>query len=475
MLCANLRSRAVPISGKLYEGVTASCRSPARAHSFPSDFVSQRCTFQAPEFWGRKGLLIFSFSPLLSRGRGSFTPLTMHTYKHWKATAVDALRQEPDRPRHKPFAPLSLSRHKTPEIRASAREREDSKRRSGRGYVSDGPLPSSQTPVPTYPTGAQSLATASKASHNAHTQPSQGYPAHVSQKASIQNTPLPQESLPTTQRYSEATPDPRATFHRTIAASDKVPPMPPDSTRHVEGHRKASRHRHRQHPTPALESAEPQPASTWPLPTSFFKKASPEVREREKERSRNRLTEESKANVNAKDKGRTERTQEHASRDQRERDPRYEEERRHYKEERPREKERQREEEQHHDERHQEQKAREDYVHKSTRDQERRRETRDGHVPVTSVGKDPRLIRVAVKDSDESDNSLMKPSGLIRPRRRHPKDQTTTVSINDVPKTYLTWGSLGRCSYCSASANTCCYTRTGSNGSTREQPCVKPS
>lgn len=185
--------------------------------------------------------------------------------------------------------------------------------------------------------------------------------------------------------------------------------------------------------------------------------------------------EESKANVNAKDKGRTERTQEHVSRDQRERDPRYEEERRHDKEERPREKERRREEEQRHDERHQEQKVREDYVHRSTRDQEKRRETRDGHIPVTSVGKDPRLIRVAVKDSDESDNSLMKPSGSIRPRRRHPKDQTMTVSIYDVPKTYLTWGSLGRCSYRSASANTYCYSRIGSNGSTREQPCVKPS
>lgn len=459
----------MPISGKLYEGVTASCQSPARAHSFPSDFVSRRCTFQAPEFWGRKGLLIFSFSPLFSRGGDPSTLFTMHTYKHWKATAVDALRQEPDRLRHKPFAPLS--RHKTPEIRSSAREREDSKRRSSRGYVSEGPLPSSQTPAPTYLTGAQSWATAGKASHNAPTQPPQGYPAHVSQKASIQNTPLPQESLPTAQRYSEATPDLRATSHRKIAVSDKVPPMPPDSTRYVEGHRKASRHRHRQHPTPALERAEPQPASTWPLPT-IFKKASPEGREREKERSRNRLKEES--NANAKDKGRTERAQEHVSRDQRERDPRYEEERQYHKEERQREKERRWEEEQRHDERHQEQKAKEDYVHKSTRE-ERRRETRDGHIPVTSVGKDPRLIRVAVKDSDESDNSLMKPSGSIRPRRRHPKDQTMTVSINDVPKTYLTWDSLGRCSYCSAPANTYRYTRTGSNISTREQPCLKSS
>ena len=211
-----------------------------------------------------------------------------------------------------------------------------------------------------------------------------------------------------------------------------------DSTRDFEDHHTGSRRRYRQHPTPALESAEPQPASTWPLPTSFFKKVSPEGREREKERSRNRLKEESKANANAKDQGRTERAQEHVSRDQRERDPRYEEERQHNKEERRREKERRREEEQRHDERRQEQKFKEDYVHKSTRDQEKRRETRDGHAPVTSMSKDPRLIRVTVKDSDESDNSLMKPSGSIRPRRHHQKDQTMTVSVNDVPKTYLT-------------------------------------
>jgi hypothetical protein len=212
--------------------------------------------------------------------------------------------------------------------------------------------------------------------------------------------------------------------------------MPPDSTRYVEDHHKGSRHRHRQHPTPALESAEPQPASTWPLPTSFFKKVTPEGREKENERNRNRSKEESKVNSNAKDKGRTERAQEHFSRDQQERDLRYEEERWLNKEERRREKERRRDEEQRLDERRQEQMVREDHVYKSTRDQERRRETRDGHVPVTFMGKDPRLIRVAVKDSDESDNSLMKPS--IRPRRRHPKDQAMAVSINDVPKIQLT-------------------------------------
>ena len=349
---------------------------------------------------------------------------------------MDAPSQEHDRPRHKPFT--SLSRHKTPEIRAAARDKEDSKRRSARGYVSDGPLPSSQTPAPTYPTGAQSLATASKASHYGPTQTSQGHSAYVLQKAPLQNTPSPQESYPTTQRYSEAAPDPRTTSYRTVPVPDKAPSMSPDSTRHAEDHHKSSRHRHRQHPTPALESVEAQAAPTWPHPASFFKKVSPEGREKEKEQSRKKLKEEPKANFKAKDKGRTERAQEHVFRDQREWDLRYEEERRHYKEERRRDKERRREEEQRNDEKRHEQKVREDFVHKSTRDQERRRDPRDSHVPVTSVGKDPRLIRVTVKDSDESDNSLMKPPGSIRPRRHHPKDQTISVSINYVPKLHLT-------------------------------------
>ena len=384
----------------------------------------------------------------------------MNTYKHLKATAVDALNQETDRPRRKHFT--SLSRHKTPDIRASPRDKDDSKRRSSRGYFSDGPLPSSQTPAPTYPTGAQSLGTANKASHNAPTQPSQGYSAYVSQKASHQNTPLPQESHPTTQRYSVATPDPRATPHRTVAASDKSAFLSPDATRHAEDHYKNSRRRSRQHPTPVLESSEPQVTSTWPPPTSFLKRVSPEGREREKEQSRNRSREESKATSKARDKGRTDRAQEHIPRDQRERDPRYEEERRPYKEERRREKERRRE-EQRHDEKRYEPRVREDYVPKSIRDQERRRETHDGHVPATSMGKDPRLIRVTVKDSDESDNSLMKPPGSIRPRRHHPKDQTTTVGIDCILKLHLTWDSLGRCAYSSAPVNIPSYTRTSSN------------
>ena len=388
----------------------------------------------------------------------------MSTYKHLKAAPVDALNQEASRPRHRHFP--SLSRRKTPDIRASARDKDDSKRRSSRGYVSDGPLPSSQTIAPTYPTGAQSLATASKASHNAPTQPSQGYSAYMSQKASHQNTPLPQESHPTTQRYSEVAPDPRATPHRTVAASDKGAFMSPDVTRYAEDHYKSSRRRSRQHPIPVLESSEPPVASTWPLPASFLRKVSPEGKEREKEQSRNRSREESKANSKARDKGRTDRAQEHVSRDQRERDPRYEEERRPYNEERRREKERRREEEQRHDEKRYEPRVREDYVPKSTRDQERRREANDGHVAATSMGKDPRLIRVTVKDSDESDNSLMKPPGSIRPRRHRPKDQTTTVGINCVPKLHLTWDSPGRCAYSSASVNVPSHTRTGSNSST---------
>ena len=390
----------------------------------------------------------------------------MNTYKHLKPTAVDALNQEADRPRHKQFTPLS--RHKTPDIRASARDKNDSKRRSSRAYVSDGPPPLLQTPAPTYPTGAQSLATASKASHNTPTQPSQGYSAYVSQKTSHQNTPLPQDSHPTTQRYSVAAPDTRATSHRTVAASDKGAFMSPDAARHTEDHYKSSRRRSRQHPTPVLESSEPQVASTWPLPASFLKKVSPEGREREKEQSRYRSREESKANSKARDKGRTDRAQEHVSRDQREQDPRYEDERRPYKEERERrrEKERRREEEQRHDEKRYEPRVREEYVPKSTRDQERRHETNDGHVPATSMGKDPRLIRVTVKDSDESDNSLMKRPGSIRPRRHRPKDQTVTVGIDCILKLHLTWDSPARCTYSSAPVNIPPYTRSSSNSST---------
>jgi hypothetical protein len=59
-------------------------------------------------------------------------------------------------------------------------------------------------------------------------------------------------------------------------------------------------------------------------------------------------------------------------------------------------------------------------------------------VPVTHLGKDPRLMRVIIKDSDDSDNSLTRRPGSIRPRRRHPKDQAMTVSIHHVLRPRLT-------------------------------------
>ncbi len=364
----------------------------------------------------------------------------MNPYKHWKPNA-DTLSQEPDRPRHKHFT--SSSHHRTSEIRAAGRDREDPKHRSSRAHVSDGPLLSSSTPAPTYPSGAQSSATASKAPHNAPTQPFQGNVSYTSQKAPLPNPTLPQETHPTAQRHWETTPDPRATSRRTVTAMDKASLMSPDPVRHVEDHHKSSRHRPRHPPTPAPESAEPQAASTWPRPPSFLKKVSPAGREREKEQGRNRSKEESKATSKAKDRRRAERPQEQISRDQRERDLRYEEERRlYYKEERRREREKERQkEEQHHDERRHEQRVKDDYVHKSTRDQEIRREAKDGHVPGTHLGKDPRLMRVIVKESDESDNSLTKPPGSIRPRRQHPKDQTMTVGIYHVRRPRLTLDS----------------------------------
>jgi hypothetical protein len=88
----------------------------------------------------------------------------MNTYKHWKPNG-DTLSQEPDRQRHKHFT--SSSHHRTSVIRTAGRDREDTKHRSSRAHVSDGPLLSSSTPAPTYPSGAQSSATASKAPHNA--------------------------------------------------------------------------------------------------------------------------------------------------------------------------------------------------------------------------------------------------------------------------------------------------------------------
>ena len=355
----------------------------------------------------------------------------MNTNKHWKPNTAETFNQEPDRPRRKLFT--SSSHHKTPEFRAAGRDKEDGKRRFSRVHVSDGPLLSSSNPAPTYPTGVQSSATASKASHNAPTQPSQGHTAYMSQKAPLPTATLPQE---THQRHWETATDPRATSNRIATAMDKTSLMSPDPIRHVEDHHKSSRHRPRHPSTPALESTEPQTTSTWHRPPSFLKKASPEGREKEKEWGRNRPKEEPRATSKAKDQRRAERPQEQTSRDQRERDPRYEEERRHHKEERRREKERQREEPRHDEKRH-EQRVKDDYIHKTIRDQERRREAKDGHVPVASMGKDPRLMRV-VKDSDESDNSFTRPPGSIRPRRQYPKDQTMTVGIYHVLKLCLT-------------------------------------
>jgi hypothetical protein len=453
--------RALPISGKQPE---ASCRSPRGARFFPI-LSPDGAHFKAPQLWGRQGLRLFFFL-LLLRGRFSFALLTMNTYKHRKPNG-DNLSQEPDRPRHKFFT--SSSHHRTSEIRTTGRDREDAKHRPSRAHVSDGPLLSSSTPAPSYPSGAQSSATASKAPHNAPTQPIQGYTSHASQKAPHPIPTLPQETHPTAQRHWETPPDPRATSHRTVTAMDKASLMSPDPLRHAEDHYKSSRHRPRHPSTPAPESAEPQVASTWPRPPSFLKKASPEGREREKEQARNRSKEESKAASKAKDKRRAERPQEHISRDQREREPRYEEERRNHKEERrhEREKERQRE-EQRHDERRHEQRVKDDYAHKSTRDQERRRETKDGHVHLTHLGKDPRLMRVIVKDSDESDNSLTKRPGSIRPRRQHPKDQTMTVGIYHVLRPRLTRILVVRCAYSSAPVNISSCTRRGSNDTGRE-------
>ena len=360
----------------------------------------------------------------------------MSTYKPWKAGTVSLSQQEPDRPRHKHFP--SSSHHKNSETRATGRERDDARLRSGRGYVSDGPLPSSQTPAPTYPTSAQPLATASKASHNVPIQTSQGYPTYMSQKPPPPNSPLPQETQPTVERYFEPTHDPRATSHR--AVTDKAAFMSSDPVRHAEDHQKSSRHRRSRYPpTPAPESVEPQTASILPLPSSFLKKVSPEGREREKEQSRNRVREEPKSTSKAKERARAERAPDQALRDHRERDARYEEERRRDKEERRREKERRREEEQRYDDRRHEQKVADDYAYKTTRDQERRRETRDSPVTGTLSGKDARFMRV--KDSDDSDNSLMKPQRSIRPKRHHQRDHTPmTVGINSVPISSLDMG-----------------------------------
>ena len=382
-----------------------------------SDFVSRRCTFQAPKFWGRKG------PPLHSRGRVSFTHshLTMNTYKLWKPTAI-SLSKEPDRQRRKPFS--SSSHHKNPDTRPAGKE--DARLRSGRGYVSDGPPPSSQTLAPTYPPPATpSLVTASKASHNLHTstQPSQGHPANMSQKTPLPPSSLFQESHPPAPERYDPTHDSRATSQRATTTTDKKPFVSPDPVRHSDDHHhRSSRHRSRTIPPAALENAEPQAAPVWPLSSSFLKK---DGREKDRDQSRTRAKDEPKPTLRPKERSRTERIQDQAPRDQREQGARYEEERRRYKDEHRREKERRREEEQRRDESHHEQKVKDDYNQRATRYQERRPEAKDSPVPVLLPGKDPRLARV--KDSDESDNSLMKRPGSIRPKRHRQRDHTTPV------------------------------------------------
>ncbi|KAH9079481.1 hypothetical protein EDB83DRAFT_1277941 [Lactarius deliciosus] len=304
--------------------------------------------------------------------------------------------------------------------------------RSGRGYASDGPPTSSQTLTPTYPQQATpSLATVTKASHNQHPpiQASQGHPANMSQKIPLPAPSLSQEAHPpAAERYIDPTHDSRATSQRVATATDKKPLVSSDPVRRSGDHRhKSSRHRSRTVPPAALESAEPQAASIWPLSSSFLKKVSPDGREKDRDQSRTKTRDEPKPTSKSKERGRSERTQEQAVRDQREQGARQEEERRRYTEERRREKERRREEEQRRDETHHEQKVKDDHTQRATRHQERRGEVKDGSVPLLFLGKDQRLARI--KDSDESDNSLRKPQGSIRPRRHRQRDHTTPVAV----------------------------------------------
>ncbi|KAI9446390.1 hypothetical protein H4582DRAFT_556805 [Lactarius indigo] len=354
----------------------------------------------------------------------------MNTYKLWKPTAI-SLSQEPDRQRHKHFS--SSSHHKNPDARPAGKD--DAKLRSARGYVSDGPPTSSQTLAPTYPPPVTpSLATVSKASHNQHppTQASQGHPANMSQKIPLPAPSLSQEAHPATaERHVDPTYDSRATSQRAATATDKKALVSPDPVRRSDDHRhKSSRHRSRTVPPATLESAEPQPASIWPLSSSFLKKVSPDGREKDRDQSRTKARDEPKPTSKSKERGRAERIQEQASRDQREQSTRYEEEQRRYKEERRREKERRKEEERRRDDSHHEQKVeqkvKDDHPQRATRHQERRGEVKDGSAPLQFLGKDPRLARI--KDSDESDNSLMKPQGSIRPRRHRQRDHTTPVA-----------------------------------------------
>ncbi len=332
----------------------------------------------------------------------------MTTNKFWKQTSV-SLSQEPDRQRQKPFP--SSSHHKNPDARPAGKD--NARLRSARGYVSDGPPPSSQSLAPTHPPpAAPSLPTASRASHNQHTstQTFQAHPANMSQKTPLPASSFPQEIHPVpAERHLDPTHDPRTTSQRAAAAADKKHPVSSGPVRHSDDHHhKSSRHRSRTVPLAALESAEPQTTSNWPITSAFLKRVSPDGREKDKEQSRTKAKDESKPTSKSKERGRTERIREQASRDQREQGARHEEERRRRKEEHRRdEKERRREEEQRRDESHHEQRVKDDHTQRATQQQERRPELKDGSIPLLFQGKDPRFARV--KDSDESDNSLMKP------------------------------------------------------------------
>lgn len=248
----------------------------------------------------------------------------------------------------------------------------------------------------------------------------------MSQKIPLPAPSLSQEAHPAAaERYLDPTHDSRVTSQRAATATDKKPFVSSDPVRRSDDHHpKSSRHRSRAVPPAVLESAEPQATSIWPLPSSFLKKVSPDGREKDRDQSRTRAKDEPKPTSKSKERARTERVHEQASRDQREQGARYEEERRR-KEERRRERERRREEEQRRDESHHEQKVKDDHTQRATRHQERRPEVKDGPVPLLFLGKDPRLARI--KDSDESDNSLMKPQGSIRPKRHRQRDHTAPV------------------------------------------------
>ncbi|KAI0273702.1 hypothetical protein BC834DRAFT_223346 [Gloeopeniophorella convolvens] len=345
----------------------------------------------------------------------------MHAYRLWKPSIPP--NHETDRPRHKP---VSSSLRKNTEPHTSSRN--DTKHPSSRGYVSEGHIQPSHTPAPTYPSDA--LASTSKAPHITPAQSSQTHAAYASQRTHPPNAPAAQDPYTTSERHPEPTYDSRTASHRPVATSERAPLMPTDQVRYADDRHKPSHHRSRDPPVPAPARAEPQSTSIWPLSSSFLKKGSPEGRDKDKEQSRSRPKDPPRATPRSNDKERADRATEQALRDQQEQLNKYEEERRRQKEERRREKEERRREERRQDERRYEQRVRDEYPQKATRDQERRHEVKGVSHPVLLPSKDPRLARV--KDSDESDNSLMKPQGSIRPRRHHRERTSTTPAVPTV-------------------------------------------